>query len=173
MVLEAKTIRVIILLKTQPITYQNLFHTPFPCIKCRNTSAREIEKIINSLKVKDSFGYDEISIKTLKISAPFISSLLSYICNKSMLSGTFLTRLKYAIVTPILKKGNRENVTNYRPISLLTSFSKVSERIIYDRLFKHVKKNKIYVPNNLALESLHRQKKQLFFLMRDLLHRST
>jgi hypothetical protein len=121
----------------------NLFHTPYRCIKFRNTSAREIEKIINSLKVKDSFGYDEISIKTLKISAPFISSPLSYICNKSMLSGTFPTRLKYAIVKPILKKGNRENITNYRPVSLMTSFSEVFERIIYDRLLKHIKNNNI------------------------------
>jgi hypothetical protein len=79
----------------------NLFHTLFPCIKFRNTLAWEIEKIINSLKVKDSFGYDEIFTKTVKISAPFISSPLSYICNKSMLSGTFPTSLKYAIVKPI------------------------------------------------------------------------
>ena len=42
-----------------------------------------------------------------------------------MLSGTFPTRVKYAIVKPLLKKGNKENLANYRPISLLTSFSKV------------------------------------------------
>jgi len=80
-----------------------------------------------------------------KISAPFISSPLSYICNKSMLSGTLPTRLKYATVKPLLKKGGRENVANYRPISLLTSFSKVFEKIIYDRLLKHIKTNNILV----------------------------
>ena len=68
-----------------PTNYlSNIFHTPFPCIKFRTTSTREIEKIINSLKSKDSFGYDEISTKILKISAPFISSPLRYICNKSI-----------------------------------------------------------------------------------------
>ena len=81
--------------------------------------------------------------KILKISAPFISSPLSYICNKSMLSGTFPTRLKYAIVKPLLTKGDKENVANYRPISLLTSFSKVFEKIIYDRLLKHTETNNI------------------------------
>jgi len=94
----------------------NLFHKPFPSIKFKNMSP----KIINALKIKESSGYDEVLTKILKISAPFISSPLSYICNKSMLSGTFLTRLKYAIVKPLLKRGNKENIANYRPISLRT-----------------------------------------------------
>jgi hypothetical protein len=52
----------------------NLFHKPFPNIEFKNTSTKEIEKIINSLKIKESSGYDEISTKILNISAPFISS---------------------------------------------------------------------------------------------------
>jgi len=79
-----------------------------------------------------------LQTKILKISAQFINSPLSYICNKSMLSGTFPTKLKYAIVKPLLKKGDKENIANCRPISLLTSFSSVFEKIIYDRLLKHV-----------------------------------
>ena len=108
----------------------NLFHKPFPSIKFKNTLPKEIEKIINSLKIKESSGYDEVSAKILKISVPFISSPLIYICNKSMLSGTSPTRLKCAIVKRLLKKGDKKNVANYRPISLLTSLSKVFERII-------------------------------------------
>jgi hypothetical protein len=46
-----------------------------------------------------------------------------------MLSGMFPTRLKYAILKPLLKKGDKENVANYRPISLLTSFSKVFGKV--------------------------------------------
>ena len=60
-----------------------------------------------------------------------------------MLSGTFPTRLKYATVKPLLKKGDKESVANYRPISLLTSFSKVFDRIIYERLLKHIETNNI------------------------------
>jgi len=85
-----------------------------------------------------------MSTKILKPSAPFISSPLKYICNKSILSGIFLTRLKYAVVKPLLKK-RYENVANYRPIYLLTSFSKVFEKIIYDRLLKHIETNNILV----------------------------
>jgi hypothetical protein len=122
-----------------------LFHKPFPGIKFHNTSNKDIEKIINALKIKESFGYDEISTKILNTSASFISSPLNYICNKSILSGTFPTRLKYAVVKPLLKKGDRKNVANYRPISLLTSFSKVFEKLIYDRLLKHIGTNNILV----------------------------
>jgi Notch-like protein len=42
--------------------------------------------------------------------------------------GIFPDRLKYAVVKPIFKKGDRSNITNYRPISMLSSFSKVFEK---------------------------------------------
>jgi len=84
-----------------------------------------------------------VSTKILKISAPFINSPLSYIRKKSILSGTFPTRLKYVIVKPLLNKGDKENLANYWPISLLTSFSKVFEKIIYDILLKHIETNNI------------------------------
>jgi hypothetical protein len=60
-----------------------------------------------------------------------------------MLSGTFPTRLKYSIIKPLYKKEDRDNVANYRPISLLTAFSKVFEKIIYDRLIQHIETNNI------------------------------
>jgi hypothetical protein len=120
-----------------------LFHAPFPSIIFQNTSTRETEKSINSLRMKNSCGYDEISTKVLEVSGPFISSPLSYICNKSMLSGIFPARLKYATVKPLLKKGNKESVANFRPISLLTSFPKVLERLMYDRLLNHIQTNNI------------------------------
>jgi hypothetical protein len=122
-----------------------LFHKPFPSIKFNNSSAKEIEIIIKSLKIKESSGYGEISTKTLKTSAPFTSSPLKYICNKSILSGNFPLRLKYAEAKPLLKKGDRKNVASYRPISLLTSFSKVFEKNIYGRLLKHIETNNILV----------------------------
>ena len=55
----------------------------FPSIKLTPVSTKEIREIINSLKWKNSHGYDEIPIKILKISLPYIESPLTYICNKS------------------------------------------------------------------------------------------
>ena len=54
-----------------------------------------------------------------------------------MSSGIFPCRLKYAEVVPLLKKGDKEDTSNYRPISLLTAFSKVFEKVIYVRLSQH------------------------------------
>jgi potassium voltage-gated channel Eag-related subfamily H protein 8 len=114
----------------------------FPNISFKNTSTKETENIIKSLKAKEFYGYDGIIIKILKIRAPFICSPLSYIFNRSMLSGIFPTRLKYATIKPNLKNGDKKNVANYRPISILPSLSKIFEKIIYVRL-NHLETNNI------------------------------
>jgi hypothetical protein len=80
----------------------------------------KLKKIIKLLKSKDSHGHDEISTKFLKISFPFISSLQNYICYKVLIKGIFPDRLKFSIIKPLYKKGNKKYVSNYRPISLLT-----------------------------------------------------
>jgi hypothetical protein len=101
----------------------------------------ELEKIIKSLKSKNSYGYEEISNKIMKLSASFIISPLTYICNEILKTGIFPDRLKYAIVRPIYKKDDKHETSNYRPISLLTSFSKIIEKLIYNRLLLHLDKN--------------------------------
>jgi hypothetical protein len=60
-----------------------------------------------------------------------------------LVSGNFTDRLKYAEVKPLLKNGDKTDPSNYRPISLLTSFSKIFEKIIYRRLYKHICENNI------------------------------
>jgi hypothetical protein len=81
-------------------------HNPFPNIKLSNTSTKEIERIIKSIRVKNSLGYDGITTKIIKVSVPNISSPLNYICNKAVRSGTLPTRLKYSILKPLFKKGD-------------------------------------------------------------------
>jgi len=107
------------------------------------THQLKIEKNIKSLKTKKGHGYNEISIKIPKCSAPFISSHLTYIFNKSLELGSFLSKLKYSTVIPIFKTGDRLNVSNFRPISLSIIFSKIFEKIIYTRIYANVALNKI------------------------------
>jgi hypothetical protein len=137
----------------------------FPNITFKNTSTKEIENIVKSLKVKESYGYDGNTTKILKISAPIISSPLSYIFNKSMLSGIFLTRLKYATIKPILKNGDKKNVANYRPISLLPSFSKILEKIMYVRLMNHMETNNILAAEQFDFRTSSSTEQALFILL--------
>jgi len=65
------------------------FKLPCSNIKLKYTTPKEIEKMIKSLKSKNSHGNEGIPMKILKVSKPFITSPLTYICNKSLLSGIF------------------------------------------------------------------------------------
>ena len=66
-------------------------------------------------------------------------------CNKMLSTDTFPTRLKFSKVFPIFKKGNKTEMSDYRPVSLLTTFSKIFEKVIYNRLLQHTKENNIIV----------------------------
>jgi hypothetical protein len=125
---------------------QNYSYPSSPLV-IKTFSTKEIPSIIKALKTKKSYGYDEIYTKVLKISATYTCSPLTHILNKSILSGIFPDRMKFSIVTPIYKKGDKTNPTNYRPISLLTSFSKVFKKALYIRLTDQLETYKLLVGN--------------------------
>jgi exonuclease III len=129
---------------TKPLKYLiRTFNHPFPQINIKYVSIIEVENIAKTLKVKYSHGYDEISTRILKSSIYYISSPLTYIINRMLTTGIFPNRLKFSEVKPLFKTGERNNMSNYRPISLLTSFSKIFERVIYNRLLQHINNNQI------------------------------
>jgi hypothetical protein len=82
-------------------------------------------------------------MKLLRLCSSFISSPLNYICNRTLSTGIFPDRLKYACIRPIFKKGKKEDINNYRPISILTSFSKIFEKVMQTRLLKHLNNHNI------------------------------
>jgi hypothetical protein len=78
-------------------------------------------------------GYDEVPSRILKYCASEISKSFSYIHNCSLKSGIYTERLKYAIVKPVYKKGDKNCMINYRPISLPTTISKILEPVVFNR----------------------------------------
>jgi hypothetical protein len=72
--------------------------------ECHTYIKRKINKYEYTIA---PYGYDEISTKILKISCLFISSPLNYICNKILFWGVFPDRLKYAVIKPLHKNGDR------------------------------------------------------------------
>jgi len=90
----------------------------------------EIVSTFVTIKNKNSSGYDGISNRNLKSFGKFCSKLLANVFNKSLTIGKFRDRLKYFVVNPLFKKGEKSELTNYRPISLLTGFIKTPELVI-------------------------------------------
>ena len=92
-----------------------------------------------TLKSNKSAGFDEISINVVKrIFEAIAESPLCYIFNQSLKYAVFPCKLKIARVTPIYKAGDEFTLSNYRPISILPCFSKLLERIMYNRLYSYL-----------------------------------
>ena len=98
-------------------------------------TALEVERIISNLKNKNSSGYDSISNTLLKDLRKSIVLPLTIIFNKSLQEGTFPTAMKLSDVTPLYKNKDRHLTSNYRPISLLLTISKVLEKVVYVRTY--------------------------------------
>jgi hypothetical protein len=74
-----------------------------------------------SVKSSNYFGYDEVPTKILKMCFHLISSLLNYIGNRTLFTGVFPDRLKYAIIRPLFKKSNK-NVISFHFIPLFSIY---------------------------------------------------
>ena len=90
---------------------------------------------IKALNVNKAHGWDDISIRMVKISGESLVKPLINIFSLSLDSGKFPSNWKKANIVPIYKKGDKSIVKNYRPVSLLPIFSKLYEKCIYDTLY--------------------------------------
>ena len=103
----------------------------------------EIENYLQSLKSTSS-GYDEIPPFILKHTATQISGPLTHIINLTLKTGSFPDELKKAKVIPLFKSGNRKDINNYRPISVLPALSKIFEKVICSRLVYFIETNNLF-----------------------------
>ena len=102
----------------------------------------EVTDILLSLN-NSSAGYDEIPAHILKQNTILYIKPLTHLINSSINKGIFPDELKIAKVIPIFKSGNKELIENYRPISILSVFTKVFEKVMYKHLINFVDKNNI------------------------------
>ena len=99
-----------------------------------------VNEALKRMKSKNSSGHDKISSNLLKFIAPSVMLPLCHLFNLSFKLGYIPDCLKIAMVKPIYKKGPQDNFTNYRPISLLSSFSKLLEKIASNQMMKYINK---------------------------------
>ena len=103
---------------------------------------KEVNKIISQLASKNSSCYDSIFNILITSIVDIILKPLTVIINQCLKMGIFPNQLKIAKVVPIFKSGDDTLFTNYRPISLLPSTSKVVERVIFNQLYTYFETNK-------------------------------
>ena len=93
----------------------------------------EVYNIINLLNPNKSCGSNSVDVKYLRSAAVIIAPVLALLCNACLTLGVFPSCLKISKVIHVFKAGDKTNVTNYRPISLLSCFSKILEKLAYTR----------------------------------------
>ena len=107
------------------------------------TSSEEILNLSHSFHPTHSRGVDDIDPCIASAFVDKVAPLLAEMINCSFTTGIVPQAIKIAKVVPIYKKGDKDDVTNYRPISILPYFSKFYEKLMYNRLYNFVEKSDI------------------------------
>lgn len=107
------------------------------------TDEREVISVISSLKTSSSSGRDSMSSKLLKACSVSLASPLSHLINESFTSGIFPSILKLGIVKPLQKNKNSKKPEDFRPITILSTYSKVFEKVFLNRLMSFLNSNNI------------------------------
>ena len=117
--------------------------SPASSFMFKPVTAREVELEIMPLPNNKSHGLYSCPIKLLKYSSTIISDILDKIVNFSVTSGNYPSKLKKAKVIPVLKNENETDPNNYRPMSLLSIFDRIFEKVMYERMTHFINVNNI------------------------------
>ena len=117
-----------------------------------DTNTAEILNIISGFSNSKA---SDIPLVAIKYCAPVIAPTISKLINKYIRTGVFPATLKVGTITPIHKKGPKNNICNYRPISILPIFGKIFEKVIYSRIYDFVIKNKILTESQFGFQQGH------------------
>ena len=111
--------------------------------KNKTITVNELKEALYSLKTNKSAVYDDIIYNVVKNCFGVLCDPLLHIVNLSSSSGIFTDSLKILKVTSIYKADDSTDLSNCRPISALLCFSKILERLIYNRVYTCLQENKI------------------------------
>ena len=117
------------------------------CLASIHFSSSSIAKIISRLDLNKAHGHDMLSIRMIKLCGNSICKPHSTSFKDCLNEGKFPHEWKKANVVPVHKKGNKQSLENYRPISLLPICSKIFERLIYNEMFTFFTENNLISPN--------------------------
>ena len=116
---------------------------------------QEVESEITTLPENKAYGLYSSPAKLLKLARSFISLPLAEIFNQSILTGVYPAKFKLAKVIPVFKEDDDTLPENYRPISLLSIYNRIFEKLIHARLTKFINKNNIIYNLQYGFRSKH------------------
>ena len=119
------------------------------------TDPKEVSDMIDNLDDKKSPGPNGIPVFLLKKFQHFFSFWLAKLINLSFETGVFPDLLKFAKITPLHKKESKLDFHNYRPISLLSVYSKIFEKLIYSRVYAYLVKYNLISSKQFGFRSKH------------------
>ena len=118
-------------------------------------TSSKIKSLIVTLPNKMSSGYDNIDNQLLKELGDCIINPLTTLFNMSLELGHFPTDMKISHIVPLFKNSSRQLSTNYRPISLLPTISKLLEKIMYSRIYNFMDMNKLFFCSQYGFRKKH------------------
>ena len=134
-------------------------------------------EILDIIKEFENGKASDIPTILIKKSATMIAPTLAKLYNNCMNSGTFPQIFKTGKITPIFKKGNKELLENYRPVSILPIFGKIFEKIIYKRLYSFFTKENVlsntqfgFRKGHSTVHALHSSVRKIELAMENRLH---
>jgi hypothetical protein len=122
--------------------YRNLGITPGQ-FKIKPVSSNFILRELRKLDVSKATGLDSISPRFLNDGAEALTKVITHLVNVSITNKIVPNCTKRAKVTPIYKKGSKLEVGNYRPVSILTSISKILEKAVHHQVENYCKENRL------------------------------
>jgi hypothetical protein len=128
-----------------PIDPLSFINTPVdvPTLDFHHCHPGQIIELVKNFKNKPSPDLDGISINLIKQIILEVSTPLAHIFTLSLNQGIFPDLFKTVRVVPIFKSGDKTICDNYRPISLVKSFSKILEKIVQISLVNHLELNNL------------------------------
>ena len=98
---------------------------------------------------------DGIPNKTLKDNSIYLSPFFEKLFNLSIKTNTFPDDFKVGKVAPVLKSGDKEDLNNYRLITVLPTIARIFERLLYNQLYENLTANKLLGDEQYGLRSPH------------------
>ena len=141
--------------KSNNKNFESFLSGNYPTLQETALTVEELKNAFIVLKSNKSSGFDDISSEVIKYVFDALVEPIMYIFDLSIKKGVFPDKLKIARITPIFKSGKEEIISNYRPISVLSCFSKILERIMYNRLYSFLIENNILYDKQFGFQKEH------------------